>query len=644
MHYHLRTLSLATATLLLSLFTPLLPLTLKFEPLIVQAQTTQDRATEVQQLLQKGSQQYRQAQLKEALATFQQALGIYQQIGDKAGEAEALNHIGEVYNQLSQNNEALKVLQQALAIRQELKDRKGEGETLDNIGEAYDGLSEYPKALAMSREVGDRITQDSPEGVQPDKPLDQVPSVSQLSDVQPTDWAFEALRSLSERYGCLAGYPDSTFRGNRAIKRYEFAAGLNACLSRMIALGTETKEDFLTLQKLQDEFATELALLRDRVDVLEARTTKLEATQFSTTVLLRGEAIFGLAMAAGGNPPGRGETNTVLNYQTRLNFVTSFTGKDRLLLSLVTGNFDNLGFANANSFNTYMAQLNYQTGLNNQVVINNLEYRLATFGDRVVLTFKPVGFSLSDVLTANSPYVDAGQGSLSRFAALSPVFQIGALDSGLGFDWLLNGKTRLQVAYGTRNSGNITQGLFASDHSTLGVQLLLKPTDKLAMGFAYVNAYSSDGRLDTFTGSFNADTSGTFLEPAQIHALNATLQWRLASKVSLGAWGGLIYTHSLKSQAVVLSGTALLSLGISDPLGRPGDLLVVLVGVPPKLVVGGEIQRIDRGTSVHIESFYRLRLTDNLSISPGLFVVTSPGHISQNQTIFIGVIRTNFSF
>jgi hypothetical protein len=55
-----------------------------------------------------------------------------------------------------------------------------------------------------------------------------VTSVSQLSDVRPTDWAFTALQSLVERYGCIAGYPDSTFRGKQATSRYEFAAGLNS--------------------------------------------------------------------------------------------------------------------------------------------------------------------------------------------------------------------------------------------------------------------------------------------------------------------------------------------------------------------------------------------------------------------------------
>ncbi|MHC5728428.1 MAG: iron uptake porin, partial [Nostoc sp.] len=91
--------------------------------------------------------------------------------------------------------------------------------------------------------------------------LSQVTSVSQFSDVQPTDWAFQALQSLVERYGCIAGYPDSTYRGNRALTRYEFAAGLNACLNRVNELiatstaGLVSKQDLTTLQRLQEEFS-----------------------------------------------------------------------------------------------------------------------------------------------------------------------------------------------------------------------------------------------------------------------------------------------------------------------------------------------------------------------------------------------------
>jgi Carbohydrate-selective porin, OprB family/S-layer homology domain len=67
-------------------------------------------------------------------------------------------------------------------------------------------------------------------------PMSRIPSVSQLSDVSPTAWAYQALRSLVERYGCITGYADQTFRGERTMTRYEFAAGLNTCWNSIAAV------------------------------------------------------------------------------------------------------------------------------------------------------------------------------------------------------------------------------------------------------------------------------------------------------------------------------------------------------------------------------------------------------------------------
>ena len=185
------------------------------------------------------------------------------------------------------------------------------------------------------------ISQNTPDA------LAQVTSVSQLSDVQPTDWAFQALQSLVERYGCIAGYPDSTYRGNRALTRYEFAAGLNACLDRvneLIAAATSetvTREDLATLQRLQEEFAAEVVTLRGRVDGLEAQAAELESNQFSTTTKLTGEVIVAVADAFGDEravrstaattdgpdaPRGDLDINTILADRARLNFDTSFFG------------------------------------------------------------------------------------------------------------------------------------------------------------------------------------------------------------------------------------------------------------------------------------------------------------------------------
>ena len=146
---------------------------------------------------------------------------------------------------------------------------------------------------------------------------DHVTSVTQFSDVYPTDWAYQALAGLVETYGCVAGYPNGTFRGNRAMTRYEAAALLNACLDRV----TEVTDE---LRRLMAEFETELAILKGRVAGLEARVGELEATQFSTTTKLKGYS----AWVAGAVDGEDGSAALTLNYDLRLKLATSFTGED----------------------------------------------------------------------------------------------------------------------------------------------------------------------------------------------------------------------------------------------------------------------------------------------------------------------------
>lgn len=487
--------------------------------------------------------------------------------------------------------------------------------------------------------------------IEPSSQLTQVPSVSELSDVEPDDWVYQALRSLIERYGCLAGYPDGTFRGNRSLTRYEFAAGLNACLERVSELASASTEEwrsiFPTLQQLEEEFAVELATLRGRVDDLEARTTELESQQFSPTAIIGGETIFALTAGTGGNPPGDGDANPTFTHLTRLGLVSSLTGRDRLRLELGSGNFRSRGLSNPEAFNTDMALLSYQSDTDNEVRLDKLEYRFAALGDRVVFTIRPVGFSLSSVLTANSPYFDAGRGSLSRFAEASPLFKIGSLDAGVGFDWLVSDAVRFQVAYGTRNGNNpqLGRGITNADHSALGVQLLLKPAPTVLTGITYVNAYAENGRLDTFSGSFRADTASFLDAPAQINAIGGTLQWRMSSNLTLGTWGGWMFTDAIDSDVSATTTTYLFSLGYSDPFGQKGDLLAFLFGQPPKLVSGTDLRfGKDPDTSLHFELFYRFSVTDHIFITPGVFLITNPEHDRHNENVFVGAIRTTFRF
>jgi len=249
----------------------------------------------------------------------------------------------------------------------------------------------------------------------------QVTSVSQLSDVQPTDWAFQALQSLVERYGCIAGYPNGTYRGNRALSRYEFAAGLNSCLDRvneLIATATAdmvTKQDLAKLQRLQEEFSAELATLRGRVDSLEARTAELEANQFSTTTKLKGEAIFAFTDTFG-NETGKAN-RAVFQDRVRLGLETSFTGRDILTTRLAAGNatgFDLRDTANTpisgsknavtNPGSNGMGRQTVEVGStnNNSVKIDKLTYEAPIGPARVYLAAS--GGQHSDYAAVNNPY------------------------------------------------------------------------------------------------------------------------------------------------------------------------------------------------------------------------------------------------
>ncbi|MFN9858990.1 MAG: iron uptake porin, partial [Pseudanabaena sp.] len=234
-----------------------------------------------------------------------------------------------------------------------------------------------------------------------------VTSVSQLSDVKPTDWAFTALQSLVERYGCIAGYPDRTFRGKQATTRYEFAAGLNACLDKIneiISAGLAdkvSKEDLATLQKLQEEFAAELATLRGRVDALDAKVTKLEAQQFSTTTKLSGLAFFNVTGATAGNVQAQtstGETvtrtapNTTFSGLVWLTLNTSFTGKDSLITQLAVGNGNSPAnqYVSDGFFNSTGVPFTDQTAgaTANTFVLRELSYTFPVF-EKAVLAVGP---------------------------------------------------------------------------------------------------------------------------------------------------------------------------------------------------------------------------------------------------------------
>ena len=89
------------------------------------------------------------------------------------------------------------------------------------------------------------------------------------------------------------------------------------------------------------------------------------------------------------------------------------------------------------------------------------------------------------------------------------------------------------------------------------------------------------------------------------------------------------------------------SVALPD-LGKEGNLGGLIVGVEPTLTglsaVGVSPKDFKRDTSLHIEAFYRHQVTDNLSITPGVMWITAPNQDADNEDIFLGLVRTTFSF
>jgi hypothetical protein len=85
-----------------------------------------------------------------------------------------------------------------------------------------------------------------------------------FTDVSPDHWAYEALLNLAGTYGCVSGYPDGTFRGEAAVTRYEFAAGMDACMNVLSGLAQRQQaEQDQAVQSLIDSMEQSLSDLRE---------------------------------------------------------------------------------------------------------------------------------------------------------------------------------------------------------------------------------------------------------------------------------------------------------------------------------------------------------------------------------------------
>jgi len=496
-----------------------------------------------------------------------------------------------------------------------------------------------------------------------------VTSVSQLSDVRPTDWAFTALQSLIERYGCIAGYPDRTFRGKQATSRYEFAAGLNACLDKIneiISAGLAdkvSKDDLATLRKLQEEFAAELATLRGRVNVLDAKVVNLEAQQFSTTTKLDGQVIVAVSASGSGtddlltpirNLSGNsGKANTTVINRVRLNLNTSFTGEDLLLTRLEVGNG---GASVSNSLDAANSVFRGFTGFKNSSVADYSEVGNNFILGRLRYDF-PIGrdirasvgpvIALNDHLDKNSFANDESVDFSTRLFINNPLILPVNDGAGAAIAWNINGGAfSLRAGYVAANAssptvnagapnGTINQGLFGDSYQgTFEFEFAPKNGEDekpFALRLQYTRA--SVNNLDYNTGGLN-------------------LEWAFNKAIAIfGRYGfgnisnrGTAITTALPTY--INAGTTgdslspqTWSVGFAFPdLFKEGAMAAIAVGQP--LIES----KVGNATQTNVELFYRFPISSNISITPDLQFIFNPNNNSGNSTITVGTLRTVFTF
>ncbi|MEH2261528.1 iron uptake porin [Nostoc sp.] len=505
-------------------------------------------------------------------------------------------------------------------------------------------------------------------------PAGQVTSVSQLSDILPTDWAFQALQSLVERYGVIAGYTDSTFKGNRALTRYEFAAGLNAALDRLnelIATSTTDlvkREDLDIIKKLQEQFSPELAQLRGRLDSLETRTAKLEATQFTTTTQLvgRSQIVFS-ELLAGNNVVTKtpAPRNATLQGSTSLRLNTSFNGKDSLGITIGGGNIESLGQTRAGLLGTYegrTADNSSITFARNTIILSGVRYRFLPF-PKTQVNIYPLSDGASEIGLSGpiNPYFESssatGANGISRFSRRSLVYNYG--DSGPGIAILqgLGKQVQFGIAYSAPNGNNPTanNGLFTGRYLALAQLIYYSGNRNFRVAATYVNTYSPPNTIG-FSGTNFGPAVGSNLVNSTVAGVGTVgnlygLQafYQVNPKLAINAWVSYA-AHRYLGRG---DGEAMdWAVGLAFPdLFSEGALGGLLVGMEPKMIslskgvdLGAGAGQADKDTSLHIEAFYQYKIGDHIEVTPGLIWITAPNSDSSNPDSLFAWVRTVFRF
>jgi hypothetical protein len=290
----------------------------------------------------------------------------------------------------------------------------------------------------------------------------------------------------------------------------------------------------------------------------------------------------------------------------------------------------------------------------NAFFLERLNYRFP-IGDRLTVWLGMRALQPFDFIPTINPTIASLNGPTGRFSWFNPaVYRPGFDGVGSAFAYTFSKQLQLHAAYLAAGgpSSDPSVGFFNANN-TIVSQLTFTPTPKFSAALTYAHKYFRPGTASLSVSLFGGTGSIFALQPFEQNATSShnfglEFNWLINPGLSFGGWLDYTKAHQLSkgdSSATIVN--AALNLTFPD-LFQKGDLGGIVVGIPPKVTssnyrVAG-VRREDPDTSLHLEVFYTHRLNDYISITPDLYMITKPEHNGNNDPIWVGVIRTNFTF
>jgi len=454
----------------------------------------------------------------------------------------------------------------------------------------------------------------------------EVSSNNDFQTIQPGDWTYQSIQEVAESRGCNVNLPTS------GISRFDAATIINSCLGEAAEVTTQERT-------LIDEFATEIASIRARVDGLEARFNDFEAGSFSTTTTLDGKAVFVIGAVDGAEKIGvSGGEAVSTGYVYQMNLNTSFTGDDNLYVRLKTG--------------VWSSQFEVKTATYHIEAKDNTD---ALKVDKIWYTF-PIGDNVTAFIgpRIENYYMNAATVSLYRpgvlkafkFTANGAVFGA-STDTGAGFKYEADNGFAFGLNFVCKG-GDATSGCLTKEDTNQTQAMLAYTGDNWHLSATYAamsggwNAFSYFATTDVVESSGQAAGGSTTTD---------STAWALRGWWRPSETGSAIPTISVAYDTIDF-GTGH-DLNVDDGSGyavglmwydmfQPDDRIGVAFGQPVKAdsLTTGTLAEMD---PFLWEAYYSFKLNDSVEMTPGIFGGTDVLTDTEDD-IFGAVLTTTFKF